>query len=206
MRYLAILGVLVGSALCAAEADYPNQFTVRQDDKLRMFRVLDGEKPLGAVVSSDYGQLDFYDSERQKRWTNFFDHLYDKGLNCIASVKVASDDEFYERSTLIQMFAADKKLLAKVQAEGGDNCFIFRDAETEKAFAIGLLKWLPTRTWNLAFLDTYIQEWSVFVVDRPAMEAKGLSCGFLVWALLKHSQKHMPDPKRVPYEETLPAN
>lgn len=204
MRKVMLTMLLAVNVGLSAFEEMPNEFSVRQDAEKRFFRVMDGERFIGAVVSSDYGQLDFYDSKREKRWMNLYDHLFE-GEKCLGWVKVASDEEWFERSSLIEIFSGEGDLLAKVEAEDG-NCFIFRDAETKKALAVALWKWVPTSAFWPSFLNTYVQEWSVMIVDRSRLKEKNMPSGMLVWVLMKHTQKHLRGPNDLPYEDVLPLN
>jgi hypothetical protein len=217
MRYdlLPLILMLANVALSQeseafVDLECPNQFQIQQDAALRLFRMIENEKYLGIIASSDYGVLDFYDSEEEKQWVNRLDSLYDNRGQCIGVVKLASDTEwFWERrnpflpSTHIEIFSDEEELLATVEAEGDGKCFVFRDAENGNPLAIALWSWVPTGTfclsWCLSLFDYYVQNWEVIVLDRSRLQERKIPNVFLVWALLKHSQKHFPDPNRIKY-------
>jgi hypothetical protein len=192
--------------LChGVDLECPNQFHIRQDPVSRFFRIHEDGKFLGAIVNSGYGRLDFYDADENKQWANLFDLLYDNTGDCIGSVKVASDAQWVKTSTRIEIFSKDEELLAMVQAEGDGKCFVFRDAETLKILAIALWSWVPIGKNWIPLFDNYVQDWSVIIVDRMRLQEKRISNVFLIWSLLKHSQKHFPSPDDLPFVDRLPS-
>jgi hypothetical protein len=197
---------------CSGLADLtcPDEFHIQQDSSLRMYRVVEDTKCLCTILNSDYGVFDFYDPAEKRQWTNRFDSLYDDANNCIGLVKLASDTEgFWERkswfqqSTAMEIFSGEKQLLLCVEAEGDGQCFVFRDAENNRPLAVALWSWIPTWSW-FSVLGYHVQDWQVMIIDRERMQEKNIPNIFLVWALLKHSQKHHPSPDLVPYQQTLP--
>jgi len=187
-----------------ADIDCPNQFHIKQDPTLRVFHVFEDDNYFGCVVNSGYGELDFYDSKKEKKYGNIRDDLYDD-FGRIGSVKFLSDFDWYywlTRPARIELFSKKNMLLATLRAEGDNYSFVFRDAETNKALAIAILNWIPTK--NSYFYEYYIQDWSVFIVDRERLEEKKILSVYLIWALLKHSQTKMPSPNDIKYEHEPP--
>jgi hypothetical protein len=119
--------------------------------------------------------------------------------NLIGQVKVISDTEWLGLSTKIEIYSEKEELLASVEDEGGGKCFVFRDAKNNKPLALALWKWLPIGRNFFGLPYTYIQDWTVFIVDRPKLEKQKIPMLFLVWALLKHTQKNLEGPRDLPY-------
>ena len=179
-------------------SDYPDQFQIRQDDTLRMFQILNDKQFLGTVVNSDYGIFDFYNSKNEKEWVNQEDSLYDKFGCLVGSIQFAYYKEWFKRSNRIDIYSDKGELLAILDAEGGDNRFVFRDAKTQEPMAIAL--WNKARRSSLFSMAPYkLKDWTVTVVDPLMFQEKKMPLVFLVWVLLKHSQRHFPSPRRCPY-------
>ena len=181
-RLFTILSiVLFKISTCFADIDCPNQFHIRQDSDLRVFHVFEGESYFGCVVNSDYGKLDFYDSKKEKKYVNIYDILYDDFGN-IGSVNFLSDFDWsywITRPDRIEIFSKENTLLATLRAEGDNySSFVFRDAETNKALAIGIHSSLPTKTSY--FNEYFVQDWSVFIIDRQRLEEKKISSVYLI--------------------------
>lgn len=185
------------------DLNYPDHFEVAQDFALRAFHIRDGTICLGTILNSDYGVFDFYNSQREKCWINRFDVLYDPEEQILAWVKVNTAGFFNETSS-IEIFSPRGEVLSILQPEGDGKCFVFRDAENNKPLAIALWSWKPTETSWFSWFDYYVQNWEVIIVDRERLEEKNISTTFLIWGLLKHSQKHFPDPNQIKYQKTLP--
>lgn len=225
--FLSLFLLLMNFAVCdenavSGDLECPTQFHVQQHPVTRMFRVFEDEQFLGAVVNSSYGVMDFYDDKKEKQWVNRFDELYDCLGNCVGKVKLASDTEkqeiwekslypstwielffYYTPSTLIEIFSAQDELLATVEAESGKEGFVFRDVD-KKPLAVAFWKWVPKGTRGWLWQGTYcVQDWEVIIVDHERLREKKIPNVFLIWALLKHSQKYFPKPACVPYQSEL---
>lgn len=181
---------------------YPDQFEVVQDFALRVFHIRDGSTNLGTILNSDYGVFDFYNSKQERCYTNRFDALYDGEEDTIALVKVHSTS-FFGPIPSIEIFSAKGEPLSILQAEGDGKCFVFRDTDNNKPLAIALWSWIPTETSWFSWFDYYVQHWEVIITDRNRLKEKGIPVTFLIWGLLKHSQKHFPDPNRIKYQKTF---
>ncbi len=206
--YLLVLGSLIASLQSAEKAasvdlECPDHFHVTQDRALRAFRVAEEGKHLGTILSSDYGVFDFYNEQGEKLWVNRFDSLFDCAGTCIAHVRLESDG-FFHSSTWVEILSANEELLVIVQAEGDGKCFVFRDGKNKKPLAVALWSWMPTGTYWPSWRDYYVQNWEVMLIDGKRLDEKKIPAIFLIWALLKHSQKHFPNPDEIKYQTTLP--
>lgn len=121
----------------------------------------------------------------------------------LANVKIEYN-HFFNPSPPVEIFSAKKELLAVLQAEGDGKCFVFRDGENKKPLAMALWSWVPTGASCLSWFDYHVQNWEVMLVDRNRMQERGIPNIFLIWALMKHSQQHFPDPNKINYQKTLP--
>lgn len=201
---LCLLGVLQSGN--ASDLACPDQFHVVQDCYTRSFRILKGGQSFGRITSSGFGRLDFYDSDGGLQWVNLMDDLYDIFGRSVGKVDVTTLLEWYfVGSGRIDIFSESQEHLATMQTEGESNHFIFRDAQTLQPLAIADWNWIPTGTGFLACLglDCYVQEWSVVILDRKRLIERRIPDVFLVWALLKHSQKHLPSPDDLHFESTI---
>ncbi len=219
-RVLTLFCLWASVAVCDEQG--PDRFFIEQDEELRFFRVLENEHCIGSVLSSEYGVLDFYDDHGEKRFVNQHDALYDYRGRLVGLVKLASDTEWFwerksifQRSTHIDIFSGEEKLLATLDAEGDGSCFVLRDAVDDKPLAVALWSWRRNsqRLHFLSWIEDYVQNWEVMlqnwevlIVDRARFQEDKMLHVFLVWALMKHSQKYFPDPERVVYLDQLPEN
>ena len=213
---IPVLALLTSAVLhCEEITDLacPNQFHIRQDPVLRMFHIFDDRTSLGAVLSSSFGQLDFYDHEMKKQWVNRNDSFFDSSERCIGSIKFRAETEWFwarknlfRQSTEITIFSSGGELLATFDAEGEGTYFVFRDPENRKPLAIALWNWILAGKSIFSWFDQSIQDWEVIVVDRPRMEEKKIPVIFLVWAILKQAQMHFPDPAIVKYLDKPPTS
>jgi hypothetical protein len=187
------------------DLDCPDTFQIREDHKRRVFRILDGGKNLGVAINSNYGQFDFYDHEKELRWVNIRDSLHTLSKDgrflgeCIATVTVLSDLRTF-KSNRIDLFSDQNKPLAYLDAEGDTRTYVFRDAETDQPLATAIWNWTRIGRWSLSDWND-IQDWSVQIVDRTRLQEKKIPILFLVWTLLKHSQKYGASPREYPFEE-----
>lgn len=208
MYYCLLLFTVFTSVCHAADLECPDQFRIEQDAQLRMFRVLDNLDCVGFALNSDYGEIDFYNSRREKEWINLYDCLCDASGNCIGHITFEwrSKGLFQKSSPLIKLFSAEDELLAILEEGENGKSFVFRDPETGKALAAALWSWLPTGAYETPVLKYYIQEWEVLIVDRHKLQQKKIPNIYLVWVLLKYSQLHFPDPNRILYIDKLPCH
>lgn len=202
--FLCLLGVFQSGG--ASDFVCPDQFQVVQDFYTRSFHILKGGQPIGRIASTGFGRLDFYDSDEDLHWVNLLDELYDVNGSCIGKVDVTTLLEWYfAGSGRIDIFSESQEHLATMQTEDSWNHFVFRDAQTLQPLAIADWNWIPTGTGFLACLgfDRYVQEWTVTILDRKRLIERKIPDVFLVWTLLKHSQKHLPSPDDLHFETTV---
>lgn len=187
----------------ALDFECSNFFHIRQDDDLRLFHLFEDERSLGTVVSSGYGVLDFYDVYNEKMAVNKEGQLYDPLGQLLGSVQLDSDKKWIKRTDRMEIFSDKNELLATLDTEEEMKYFVFRDPANRKPFAIAL--WTPKYPVQcfLGFCHR-VQNWTVMIVDRPYLQEKKIPIVFLVWALLKHSQKHLQGPSDLKYEEFPP--
>lgn len=187
---------------------YPDHFQIRQDRALRLFHIQSDKQFLGTVVSSSTGILEFYNNKKEKEWINKWDALYDSKDVCVGNL----DFEIYKYSFL-QLLFYDSNKIAICSDTGSDLVtldseisnigyvrFFFRDAETQEILAIGHLE-----TERLADNGKkgkyFLQDWYVSIQNRQRLQEINVLPTFLIWALLKHSQRLFPSHRRCPFEE-----
>lgn len=211
--YWFLFLLLTVTVLCGEDLVCPNHFHIRQDPALRMFHIFDDQRVIGSIVSSNFGVLDFYDHKMEQKWVNHYDSLFDMSDNCIGSIKfTAATQWFWERKNLfhqskeIAIFSSQAEFLATFDAEGEEKCFVFRDPENRKPLAIALWSWIPDGIPWFSSYDYKKQDWEVIIVDRSRIEEKKIPFIFLIWVLLKHSQRHFPNPDVVPYLDKPPTS
>ncbi len=192
----------------------PNEFQIRQEPSMRVFSILDNTQFLGAIVNSDYGQLDFYNSDKIKLGFNLLDCLYDSSNNLLGFIKWQVDPEtkkwfwqrkhlFFTRKTHIILFSNIGTPIVTLDEEGEGGSFVFRDYDTQKPLAIALWSSSLLGSCFIAKFDISVQNWDVIIVDRPLLEERQILPIFLTWSLLKHSQLRFPSPSDFPYETHL---
>jgi hypothetical protein len=177
------------------------QCVIMQDAKQRSFRVLKDGTPSLTVVSSAYGRLDFYETEKNNQlgFVNTLDKLREEGMpNRTWSVKVASDyaslwDSIFNRPTRIDLFSPTEEKLFTVAAEGDSTSFVFREPTTQKIVAIAM--WDQKNRWSS---EPGRQTWQV-----AKLPDGDIPLCLLTWMLLKHSQKHLPSPNALPFVENF---
>jgi hypothetical protein len=193
-----------------------SEFSIHQDPCMRVFYVKANDEVLGTVLSSDKGQFDFYDGERKKQWSNFYDSLFDGSGNRIGELVWEKDPEkqkwfwereqvIYKRMSYINIYTDDKnELLATFHPfyQGDRKLCVFSDGETKKPLAIAYWFW-TTGGW----FSPQLQNWQIYIMDRPRLQKRNISDVFLIWVLLKHSQDHFPfGPDQYDFVEELPPD
>lgn len=165
----------------------PQNFTVKGAVDRREFHIFsDNHQTIGSVVNPGYGVFEFYDSKGVRKCINYYDALYDSYGTPLANVRVKSDIETQPTSR-IELFTITHKFLSSVDKEEG-NTFIFKDDENNK---------IAKAQWN----DTQREDsWSVSILDRSQIDKKKIPVIFMIWSLLKHSQKFFP---MIPYVKRL---
>jgi hypothetical protein len=192
------------------------EFSIHQDSCMRVFYVKTNDEVIATILSSARGQFDFYDGEKKKRWSNLYDSLFDDSANCIGKLVWEKDPEtkkwfwerehlIYKRMSYINIYSGEKKeLLAKFHPfrEGDRELCVFSDGQTEKPLAIAYWYW-TTNGW----FSNAVQNWQVYIVDRPCLQMRNISDIFLIWVLLKHSQDHFSfGPYQHDYVTELPLD
>ena len=190
-----------------SDVEYPNEFYVIQDSKLgilgecqgvRVFRVMDKNHVLGSIFSSEYAVLDFYNSNNIQLCKIFHDSILDNEGFCVGTVKDISDEAevgwFEKVKTNVEVYSETSLLVGTVKEEILQNCFFFRDAETNQTLAIAIWGRISTDKSYFSFLNTYVQGWSIVIIDRAGFKEKGIPVLYLVGALMKHSQRNFENP------------
>ena len=191
-----------------------NEFSIHQDPCMRVFHVRANGDVLGTVLSSEAGRFDFYNGEGKKQWSNSYNSLFDNSGSQIGELAWEKDPEtarwFWEkkrfsftRMSYINIYTSDKKeLLATFHpyCEGNKELCVFSDGQTKETLAVAYWFW-TTAGW----FYTPVQNWQIYIMDRPRLQEKNISDGFLIWVLLKHSQDHFPfGPDQYHYVTELP--
>ena len=196
------------------------EFCIHQDQNMRrVFHVTANSEALWTVLSSHPGQFDFYDRERQKRWINLHDSLFDDSENKIGQLVWEKDPQtekwFWERErfyyrpmSYIDLYTGDEKeLLATFHpyCEGNEELCVFSDGQTKETLAVAYWFWTPTG-WPSCFFSK-VQNWQIYIVDHSLLQKRNISYIFLIWILLKHTQDHFPFGKdQCPYVAELPPD
>jgi len=194
--------------------EYPNEFQIHQEVSRRRFVILDSTQSLGTVLNSRYGQFDFYDKNEIKTHTNLEDNLFDKTGDLLSYIEWRKDIEaqkwFWQRKCVFCPFRTHMILysntgtpLITFDEEGEGKSFVFRDCETRKPLAVAFWSSSLLKPFYIATSDDLIQDWNLIIVDRSSLQEKRISFVFLIWALLKYSQLHFPNPDLYPYEQEL---
>jgi hypothetical protein len=208
-----VIGVTVHvGAICAFEGG--QEFRIHQEASRRTFTVSQEGRFLGAVLSSDYGRLDFYDADHKRIHVNHEDVLFDDTDKRIGLIRWEKDEEskkwFWQRKCMLYRFKthlifyedADTPVFT-LDEEGAGHSFVFREYETKKPLAVALWSWSLLGNSSIAAFDDHVQDWNVILVNSPLMEEKNISFVSLIWTLLKHSQLHFPSPSDYPFEPSL---
>jgi hypothetical protein len=193
-----------------------SEFSIHQDPHMRVFYVRANDEVLGTVLNSKWGQFDFYDGERKKRWTNSYDSLFDDFGHQIGELVWEKDPEMekwfwererfvYTRMSYINIYNGDKKeLLATFHPfrEGNEALCVFSDGQTKQPLAIAYWFWTKS-----GWFSPQLQNWQIYIVDRPRLQERNISDVFLIWVLLKHSQDHFSfGPNQYNYVTELPPD
>jgi hypothetical protein len=193
-----------------------NEFSIHQDPSMRIFYVKASGKVLGIVLSSEQGRFDFYDGEKKKRWSNLYDSLFDDSGNRIGKLVWEKDPEaekwfwmrerfFYKPMSYINVYTGDKKELLVTfhpYCEGNENLFVFSDGQTKQPLAIAYWFWTKGE-----WFSPQVQNWQIYIIDRPCLQDRNISEAFLTWVLLKHSQVHFTfGSSQYDYIAELPPN
>lgn len=174
-------------------SSFPYHFKIDENPKQRLFEVENG-----AIVSSDEAVLDFY-ADRKKTFINRHDDLLDSS-EVIARVKqvlyvphTTKDWDFnYQYELFEGDWIAPSFFVKKNEADSpkfSEESFLARDARTNKIVAI--VEWNQDKSklqhWSVTLADP--SYWSDNLSKYQVFEQKGSKLDFLIWVLLKHSQK-----------------
>lgn len=176
--------------------EFPMHFEIKENEKRRLFEIGNS----GTVLSSGYGVLNFY-RDKTRCYTNINDDLIDQG-EVIARVMQISYFSREDKQTWDTPFNYHYALFEGhnrvptfiVRREGDVDTFVVRDSITNQMMAIAL--------WS----KDHFQKWSV-TLTKPRNDMSKLELfrdredklNFLIWVLLKHSQKHLGGERERPY-------
>lgn len=203
MRKILCFLFLCSSIFATYEEDEVpvTEFSIHQDPCMRIFYIKNKDAVLGTVLSSGHGRFDFYDKEKKMQWFNLFDALFDNSGIKIGNLLWERDPEIdkwfwnrerflYRRMSYIKIYTGDhRELLATFHPyrQGNEALFVFCDGETKQLLAVAYWSWTHNE-----WLAPQLQNWQVYIMDRPRLQERRISDIFLTWTLLKHSQNYFP--------------
>lgn len=161
-----------------------NCIHIKQRPITHAFNIFNNRKFLFSVPSSGLG--DFYNKKKRKKIKNSYDALYNKYGKRIAAIRLSEDYSglFYLNSCM-EIFSGKERPLARVQTDRSKKSFVFREANTNRLLAVGILNSRAPGKIN----------WSITIINHAYMKEKKIKSIFFAWALLKHSQRnHLPNP------------
>lgn len=168
-----------------------NQMDIQQHPTDRSFGIFYNTSLCYLVANSQYGQLDFYNTQDVKISINDYDVLFDPNHNRIGRIKLAVDYPRLESS--MKLYSGQDVPLAKVEDNKDRATLIFRDAMTHQLLAISNL----SKSGRL--------NWTITILDQKALDQKQMTPLLLAWTVLKYSQHYyFKNPVDLHYVKGLP--
>lgn len=167
-----------------------NQIDVQQHPTDRSFGIFYNGELLYLAANSEYGQIDFYNSELMKVSTNNHDSLWNSDDNRIGGIKLGVD--YTRLQSSMELYTGHDLLLAKVEENKEKVSLVFRHTTSNQILAVGNLS-KPGINWKIT------------LIDQGALNRNQITPLLLAWTILKYSQHyHFLNPADHQYVKNLP--